>query len=251
MKNISLFFLFFFATISQSNAAEVLIVADEFPAMEVLVKALKTQENIDSKIVLQTEMPSNLSGYLAVLVYIHKDLSPETEKAFVNYTKAGGKLILLHHSISSHKRKNAEWFPFLGVELPKGEANDGGYSYEGNINMEVVNLAPKHFITTHKIKYPEKISYQRESENEERKTKGYKLLNTEGYINIKSNGDKTILLGFKFTDKKGKIWMQDRAAWCMKADKGWLFYLQPGHAISDYEDPTNARIVMNAVIYKF
>ena len=246
-----LLFLFFFSINSHFYAAEVLIVVDEIPAMEVLAKTLKTQENIDSKIVLQTEMPSNLSDYLAVLVYIHKDLSPEAEKAFINFTKAGGKLIVLHHSISSHKRKNAEWFPFLGVELLKGEANDRGYSYEGNINMEVVNLAPKHFITTHKIEYPEKITYQRESENEERKTKGYKLLNTEGYINIKLNGDKTILLGFKYTDKKGKIWMQDRAAWCMKADKGWLFYLQPGHAISDYEYAINARIVMNAVIYKF
>ena len=44
--------------------------------------------------------------------------------------------------------------------------------------------------------------------------------------------------------------MQDRAAWCMKADKGWVFYLQPGHALTDYEDAINTRIVMNTVIYK-
>lgn len=117
--------------------------------------------------------------------------------------------------------------------------------------MEVVNLAPKHFITTHKIKYPEKIEYQKEANGKQTKLSGYKLLNTEGYVNIKLSGEKTILLGFKYTDKKGKIWTQNGAAWCMKAEKGWLFYLQPGHAITDYEDPTNLRIVMNAVIYKF
>jgi len=250
MKNLLLFFLFFLP-VRFVNATEVLIVADEIPAMEVLAKALKTQENIDSKIVLQAEMTSDLSGYTAVLVYIHKDIEPIAEKAFINYTKAGGKLIVLHHSISSAKRKNAEWFPLLGIELPKADINEGGYGYVGDINMEVVNLAPKHFITTHKINYPEKISYKQESETKEKNLKGYKLLKTEGFLNHILRGKKTILLGFKFTDKKGKTWMQDRAAWCMKVDKGWIFYLQPGHAITDYEDTTNAQIVVNAVIYKF
>lgn len=75
---------------------------------------------------LQTEMPSDLSSFMAVLVYIHKDLDPTAEKAFISYTKAGGKLIILHHSISSHKRKYEEWFHFLAVELPKAEASEGG-----------------------------------------------------------------------------------------------------------------------------
>ncbi|WP_159475065.1 ThuA domain-containing protein [Dyadobacter sp. 3J3] len=243
--------LLFLWTARGIKAAGVLIVADEIPAMEILAKALKTHENIDSKIVLQTQLPNDLSDYKAVLVYIHQDISPEAENVFVNYTKAGGKLILLHHSISSMKRKNAEWFPFLGVELPKGDISDGGYSYVGDISMEVVNLFPRHFITTHKISYPEKISYRRESENEEKQLKGYPLFHTEGFVNHKLSGHKTILMGFKFTDKKGKTWMQDRAAWCMKAEKGWIFYLQPGHAMTDFENTINARIVMNAVIYKF
>ena len=92
-----------------------MIVADEIPAMEIVAKALKIHENIASKIVLQTKIPNDLSAYMAVLVYIHKDLNPAAEKAFIDYTKAGGKLILLHHSISSLKRKNADWFAFMGV----------------------------------------------------------------------------------------------------------------------------------------
>ena len=142
MKSCLLFFLFFCSIVSRSKAAQVLIVADEIPAMEIVAKALKIHENIASKIVLQTKIPNDLSAYMAVLVYIHKDLNPAAEKAFIDYTKAGGKLILLHHSISSHKRKNADWFAFMGVELLKKDLNEGGYGYVGDINMEIVNLAP-------------------------------------------------------------------------------------------------------------
>lgn len=249
-QKIRLLFLFLFIHWF-SNATEVLIVADEVPAMETLAKSLKTLENIDSKIVAQTEMPSDLSVYKAVLVYIHKDLAVSAENAMINYTRAGGKLILLHHSISSFKNKNADWFPFIGVALPKLPVNEGGYAYVGGIDMELVNLAPSHFITTHKIKYPKKILYKSETSVKEKAMDGYGLINTEAYINHQLIGNKTILMGLKFKDKDGKTWMQDRAAWCMDVGKGWIFYLQPGHTVTDYENPVTGRIIANAVIYKF
>jgi type 1 glutamine amidotransferase len=43
--------------------------------------------------------------------------------------------------------------------------------------------------------------------------------------------------------------MQDRAVWYMPVEKGWLFYSQPGHAVSDFENPVYSRIIMNAVQY--
>ena len=64
-------------------------------------------------------MPASLSAFRAVIVYIHKDIDSKSEKVFIQYAKNGGKLLILHHSISSAKRKNAEWFSFLGVDLPK------------------------------------------------------------------------------------------------------------------------------------
>lgn len=231
------------------GAQEVLIVADEIPAMDVLAKALHTQECITAKIVTQAGMPAALTNFRAVIVYIHKDLDSIPERAFIRYAREGGKLICLHHSISSAKRKNKAWFPFLGIELPKKDVAEGGYKYMGDVAMAVVNLAPQHFITTHKILYDATVAYVREGGQQETQLPGFVLSNTEVFLNHQLLGSRTVLLGVKVTDSAGKVWMQDRSAWCMPVGKGWLFYSQPGHAISDFENPIYARILANAVIY--
>lgn len=232
------------------SAQDVLIVADEFPAMEVFAKALQDQEGLTSKIVAQTDLPPSLSGFRAVVVYIHKDLNELPEEAFIRYAKNGGKLLLLHHSISSGKRKNKDWFAFLGLDLPKAGESAPAYSYIHEISMDMVNLAPRHFITTHKVTYPKKIEYQRENATKPKQLPGFTLANTEVYLNHQLLTPRTTLLGFKMTDKSGKEWVQDRSAWCMPVEKGWVFYSQPGHTTQDFEDPTYVRILTNAVIYK-
>ena len=235
--------------IGSLSAQEILMVADEFPAMEILAKGFQEQEGLSSKIVAQTDLPQSLSAYQAVVVYIHKDLNPGPEEALIQYTKNGGKLIVLHHSISSGKRKNKDWFPFLGLELPKAEDTAPAYKYIDDMNMDIVNLAPSHFITTHKVAYPEKIKYQPEGTSKYRNLPGFNFPKTEVYLNHKLLGPRTILLGFKFTDPDGKEWMQDRSAWCVKVEKGWIFYSQAGHYAQDFADPTYARILANALIY--
>ena len=52
-----------------ATAADVLIVADEFPAMEVLATQLKTEEKLSSQIIKQTEIPSDIAAHKAVVVY--------------------------------------------------------------------------------------------------------------------------------------------------------------------------------------
>ena len=59
--------------VAQTVAQEVLIVADEIPAMEVLAKAFKNQEGITCKIVMQSEMPASLSDFKAVIVYFYSN----------------------------------------------------------------------------------------------------------------------------------------------------------------------------------
>ena len=233
----------------KSVAQEVLIVADEIPAMGVLATALKKHESIDSRIITQTELPVSLSGFRAVIVYIHKDLDTNAENAFISYAKNGGKLILLHHSISSAKRKNQNWFSFLGVELPGQSVEEGGYKYVGGIDMEVVNLAPGHFITTNKIKYGNQIAYQKEGRTQARRLEGFTLSNTEAFLNHQLKSPRTILLGFSFIDKAGKRWSQDRSAWYMPVEKGLIFYSQPGHAVTDFEGEVYTRIVANMVVF--
>jgi len=233
-------------------AQDVLIVADEIPAMEVLAGKLKAEENLASQIVTQANMPADLSGFAAVIVYIHMNLQESAEKAFIAYTRAGGKLVVLHHSISSGKRKNKQWFSFLGVALPQGDVSQGGYKWIEPVTLDVVNLAPDHFIAAHKVKYPAQVPYQRSEANTSiENLPGFTLKESEVYLNHVLTGSRTVLLGLKYTDtKSSKTYMQNHAGWIKPAGKGWIIYLLPGHSALDFENPTYARIVLNAVVYQ-
>jgi hypothetical protein len=239
-------------TATSLAADRVLIVADEFPAMEFLAKALKTQEGIDADLVAQDKLPERLADYRAVIVYIHGKLNPEPEKAFIAYTQAGGRLVALHHSISSGKRRNAGWFPFLGVDLLPGNVEDGGYKWIEPATIECVNLAPDHFITTHKVEYPGQIAYTpSEVGGGYRLRPGFVLHESEAYLNHTLTEPRTLLLGLKYTDPgTGKLWMQDRAGWLRPSGSGLIAYFQPGHSLLDFQQPAYTRIVINAVIFQ-
>ena len=224
-------------------AADVLIVADEIPAMQVLAKHLQTGAAATTTIVKQDAMPADVSRYAALIVYIHRDIGEPAEKAFIDYAKGGGKLVLLHHSISSGKRKNRYWLPFLGVSLPVGDVSEGGYKWYEPATIQLVNLAPKHPLTTREIQYPEKIAYKG------RELPGFTLTASEVYLNHVYSTPKTPLLGLKFTDAAGKVYMQDTAAWIQPAEKGTVMYFMAGHAVSDFENPVYSRILSNAVAY--
>jgi hypothetical protein len=225
-------------------AADVLIVADEIPAMEVLAKHLQSGAGAATTIVKQDAMPADVSRYAALIVYIHKEIGEPAEKVFMGYAKAGGKLILLHHSISSGKRKNRYWLPFVGVSLPLGDVSQGGYKYYDPATIQVVNLAPDNYITTHGVKYPEKVAYK-----DGRELPGFTLTGSEVYLNHVHTTPKTRLLGLKFTDPAGKVYMQDTAGWMEKAEKGTVMYFMAGHAVSDFENPVYSQIVTNAVAF--
>ena len=237
---------------AQFARADVLIVADEFPAMEVVAAKLKAEEQIGSKIIAQKDLPASLSSYQAVLVYIHRELSEKGEDAFIDYARGGGRLVLLHHTISSGKRKNPHWFPFLGVSLPEGDLAQGGYKWIEGVTLQVVELNPNHFITTNKVTYPVRIPYNSTNAPvQEGSLPGIALEDSEVYLNHVHTGPHTLLLGLKYTDSKsGKTYLQDTAGWLKPADKGWVVYLMPGHTKHDFEDPAYGRIVVNAVTWK-
>lgn len=234
------------------SAADVLIVVDEFPAVEVLAAKLKAEENIDSKIVAQTNLPADLSSFRAVIVYIHKDLHASAERAFIDYTQAGGRLLPLHHSISSGKRKNKDWFKFLGVDLPAGDLGKGGYKWIEGVTLELVNLATNHFITANKLTYPEQITWKEvDSAGEGQPRASVTLQHTEVYLNHVLTKPHTLLLGFKYTDaKSGQVYRQTHAGWIKPSGKGLIVYLMPGHSSLDFENPVYSRIVLNAVVYQ-
>ncbi len=252
-KSLVVLFLLLGATIAISNAnAEVLIVADEFPAMETLAAKLKAEEHIDSKLVAQTNLPASLSPFEAIIVYIHRDLSERAEDAFIDFARSGGKLVVLHHSISSGKRKNPHWFSFLGVSLPEGDVTQGGYKWIEGITWQQVNLNPNHFIMTNKVTYPERVAFASPSAPVQDGTlPGFTLEESEVYLNHVHTEPHTLLMGLKYTDQKsGKTYMQERSGWVKSAGKGWVIYLMPGHTKKDFENPAYGRIVLNAIVWK-
>jgi len=238
-------------TASSPLAADVLIVADEFPAMQVLARQMKTLEGFDSRIVAQTNLPSDLTPFSAVVVYIHGHLRAAAEKAFISYTEAGGKLVALHHSVSSGKKTNENWFGFLGVDLPKKTVEQGGYKWIEGVTLEIVKRAD-HFITTNRVAYPNRLAYAPSAgPDAPAESPGFTLHETEVYLNHVLTRPRTVLLGFKYLDAKtGQTWMQDRAGWLMPAGRGWIFYFMPGHSARDFENKSYARLVLNALVFQ-
>jgi len=234
------------AAIRDALARKVLIVADEMPAMQILAKRWEAEASASCTLVLQKDLPAGLYDYYAVAVYIHRGIDAATEQALLAYARAGGRLILIHHSISSGKRKNADWLPAFGVTLPLGELGAGGYAYREDIEMEIVNLAPGHPVTSEGVAYTAELPYR-----DGRNLPSFHLHETEVYLNHVYSGERTSLLGFVYKDaKSGQTYMQDSAGWYRPLEKGLVFYFMPGHSARDFENPSYSRILVNALKYK-
>ncbi len=173
--------------------------------MRNLARQIETRLHQTSEIVNQDQLPSSLGTYRNVTVYIHGDLHEPAENAFIDYAKNGGNLVLLHHTISSGKRKNKSWLPFLGVTLPPA------YKYIDDMTWDIVPTAATGGapITMHE---------------------------TEIYLNHVDDADRTVLYGLRFTDPKtGEHFDQAIAAWTRKTERGTVWYFMPGHKASDFE----------------
>ncbi len=232
-------------------ADRLLIVADEIPAMEVFAGEMKTRAGAESKIVTQADLPASFDGFDAVVVYIHRDILEPTEKAVLATLRAGRKVILLHHSISSGKRKNKEWLPAFQITLPLGKLEDGGYGYYDPTTFEMVNLAPAHPVTTRGVKYQRPTGFAVDGIGEERPLPSFTVPGSEVYLNHRHDAPRTKLLGFKWTDpRSGKLHQQDTAGWLMKVGKGTVFYFMAGHEAADFAIGPFAQILANAVAYR-
>lgn len=195
-------------------AADNLIVCDEIPAMQNLARQVETRLHQSTEITSQDKLPATLAGFRNVTVYIHGDLHEAAENAFIEYAKNGGNLVLLHHSISSGKRKNKAWLPFLGVTLPDK------YRYIDDMTWDIVPASGGPPITMHE---------------------------TEIYLNHQNDGNRTVLFGLNFTDPRtGDHFEQPIAAWTRKTERGTVWYFMPGHKASDFEYEPYVAVLMTA-----
>jgi hypothetical protein len=233
------------------GAQDVLIVADEFHAMQVLAAHLEQDTKVHTRIVGQLEMPPSLASYRAVLVYLHGELQAGAEHKFIQYANDGGDLILLHHTISSRKRENKDWYNFLRIELPTKPFAEGGYAYFDPVTYQVVNLAPKSYLTTKHVVFDQKAAFTDPSDGAESTLSATSFPDTEVYVNHVLTGQRVLLLGMKYTDAKtGKVYMQDTAGWMLPAGKGVVFYFMMGHRAEDFDNAAYRQILDNAVEYQ-
>ncbi|KPL11599.1 hypothetical protein AMJ85_03515 [candidate division BRC1 bacterium SM23_51] len=237
-------------------ARKVLILHDELPQMKVLAKRLEAEGYGVDLVATKEKLPA-LDGYRAVVVYVHGLFTPEQAEAVVRYTHAGGRTIALHHSISSKKRETPLWLKFLGIDLPEPlrDAKKGGYAWQHDVNLRLVNLAPDHYITTNKIPYEGKTDYRRSDTDEPSRPRTYvDFPDSEAFLNhqFTDGKAKTVLYGFvcHHPDLGDKTWMQDRAGWLKEAGKGWVFYFMPGHTVQDLEKPFYQQIILNCLTWR-
>ena len=252
--------MMFITCIPTFSGMRILIVQDERPQMDVLAAFLREKGGTEELVIEQHEIPADLNVYEAVLLYIHGALDERVELAVIDYARSGGKLILLHHSISSGKAKNEFFFDFLGIRLDDvGHAREpvqpgGGYAWIEPVTVELVKLNSHHFITSPEVVWPDTVSYASSDQpSVERETPAIILPKAEAYLNHKftDGRDKTVLMGFKFFDhRNGQMFMQDRAAWLKPAERGWIFYFQPGHSVLDYQNSAVSQVILNAILWR-
>jgi hypothetical protein len=242
------------------QGGRVLIVTDERPQMVVLAQYLKDAGGLESVIVDQSALPEDWSAFEAVVGYVHLDLTPETERRIIDYTRGGGRYLCLHHSISSGKIKNARYFDFLGVALEGAERSreptepGGHYAWREHVVLTVVNLNPDHYITRTGVSWPDRVRYRSsDAPSVEREYPALTLDPSEVYLNVQftDGREKAVLLGFEYRDdRNGQLFMQDREGWIKRSGEGWIVYLQMGHFADEWRNPSVARMALNAIRWR-
>lgn len=224
----------------------ILIIADEWPQMDLMAK--KIMENDHSLIQKseQDQIASDLSGFDFVFMYVHKPLYHHAEQILINYATEGGSLIVLHHGIASAKMQNPAWLGFLGIQLFPRDHQQYPWGVLSDTTHTMVNLFPGHFITGNGIHYEKRIPFYSEYDTIYRGVyEAFDLRHTEIFLNQHFTGERhNILFGFSTADGSR---MQPTSGWYKKTGKGWVFYYQAGHSITDFENQNFMRILLNTL----
>jgi type 1 glutamine amidotransferase len=254
LRNAILLTLLSFCVAAPVMADSVLIVADEWPQMELLGNYLHDKGGYDIEKVEQDDMPDDLSGYAGVFEFVHGDLKDGPAQALMDYAENGGRLIVVHHGISSAKKKTKGWLPFVGIELDRAKDAEHQYSWVHGVDFTLVNLNPNHYITSHNVEYHKTIEYQSSDQpSRSARLPAIEFRNTEVFLNhqFTDGREKTVLFGFRYQDPKTrKVYMQDRSGWLKRVGRGYAFYFHPGHTVSDFENAQYCQIIMNCLTWK-
>jgi type 1 glutamine amidotransferase len=144
---------------------------------------------------------------------------------------------------------------FVGIEILPKNAPEYPWTVIYGVEFEMVNLAPGHPVTTQHVNYTGTTAYSRSEpqQSKEQNLSSFIIPDTEAYLNqrFRPGHQRTLLFGMKCKDPVGgAVYMQDTGGWVMKAGKGWMFYLQPGHFGRDFEVPQLRQVLLNCLSWK-
>lgn len=233
-------------------AQPVYIVHDDAPPMEALAAGFR-RHGLDVRLEDQKTYLAAAENRpaRAILMYVHGAFDPAAERRLIDYAERGGRLIVVHHGAASGKTASAQWLPFLGLKiLPRNAPEHGWNVLRGE--FQVVNLNPRHYVTSHGVVWDRRISYTPSDGPSAAQTlPAIVLPGTEAFLNqlFTDGRRKTVLLGMQAV-ADGKEYTQDRAGWLLPAGKGYVFYFQAGHQAADFEHPGYARILLNSVLWR-
>ncbi len=238
-------------TVVGSRAApRVVIVADKEGELPALAAALEKRGGYEVESLAQKRVEGGFGGCAAVVMYVHRPIILAVEKALLDYARGGGRLLVLHHGIASAKWKNPAWLEFVGIHMAPRKDPERPWRVYPNVTHTIVNLAPGHYVTSHKVRYDREVDYvSPDSEKRRGRFPALDLPDTEIFCNQQhTDGDvKTVLLGYRYENPPGKAEMEDTSGWMKPTGKGWLFYLQPGHAEHDFKNPNFVQIILNCL----
>lgn len=184
-------------------------------------------------------------------MYVHMTLLKRVERNLIDYTKRGGRMIVLHHGLASAKRENFEWMKFVGISIETRDHPRFPWKVLGDTTHTLVNLNPSHFITSHKIDYDQKVYFQSATDPI---IKGifpaFDLPHTEIFLNQRFTDakEKIVLFGFRVENlKTEEIIMQATSGWYKNYGRGLLFYFQPGHTTMDFQNKNFCQILLNCI----
>ena len=207
----------------------------------------------------QKDWNVSTSGFAAIVVYIHEPILEAVESALIDYAEQGGRLVVIHHALASAKMRNPRWLEFLGVKIVPKSAPDAPWFVSGDVAFTVVNLSPKHYITSHEVHYDKTVTYRSATRKElDGEFPAFVLERSEIFHNQRNtDGEAKIpLLAYRLDGPEGKELpdnvpaFEETAGWLKKTGRGWTVYLQPGHTESDFRHASFGRIVLNALEWK-
>ncbi len=238
---------------NREGASCVAVMSDEWEPLEPLLERLRAQPDIAAVQTFdQDSLPAELPRYRGIFMYVHRTLRPEVVRALVDYTRAGGRMIIPHHGIASSKVRSPEWLDFVGVRIAPRDDPDRPWRVIADVTHTFVNVRPGHYITSHRVAYDAQQPFQVSPDSAPRVLPALRFPDTEVFVNQQHapGRNKTILFGSLCVDPhSGEEISLPGTGWLEPSGAGWIFYFQPGHRPEDFQHPAYQQILLNCLTW--